>query len=118
MDWFVRIVDLAHVAVWGAPLLIVVLGVGLYLTILLRGLQFRYMLYAIKLLFTYKGEGSTVGDISPFQSLMTALASDIGIGNIAGVATAVMMGGLGAIFWIWIVALVVWRVVFLSRYCR
>jgi alanine or glycine:cation symporter, AGCS family len=106
MDWFVNIVDTIHIAVWGAPLLIAVFGVGIYMTFLLKGIQFRYLFYAIKLLFTYKGEGSKKGDITPFQALMTALASDIGISNIAGVATAVMMGGLGAIFWIWVVAFV------------
>lgn len=105
MDWFTRVVDIIHQGVWGAPLLIAVLGVGVYLTILLRGIQFRYLWYAIKLTFTYKDDTSE-GDISHFQALMMALAGTIGIGNIAGVATAVVAGGLGAVFWIWVVALV------------
>lgn len=92
--------------VWGLPLLILLMGVGIYLTILLKGLQFRYLWYALKLaLFpTKKGEGA--GDISHFQSLMTALAATIGIGNIAGVATAITVGGRGALFWMWVTALI------------
>jgi len=90
--------------VWGAPLLILLLIVGLYLTFILRGVQFRYLFYSIKLAFTRQDDGAQ-GDISHFQALMTALAATIGIGSIAGVATAVFAGGLGAIFWMWISAL-------------
>lgn len=91
--------------VWGPVLLVLLVGTGIYLTILLRGLQFRYLWYALKLAFSrnnHQGEG----DISHFQALMTALAATIGIGNIAGVATAVAIGGVGAIFWMWVTALV------------
>lgn len=90
--------------VWGAPLLILLLIVGLYLTFVLRGVQFRYLFYSMKLAFTRQDDGAQ-GDISHFQALMTALAATIGIGSIAGVATAVFAGGLGAIFWMWISAL-------------
>lgn len=68
-------------------------------------MQFRYLPYALKLAFFRKDDGA-VGDISQFQSLMTALAATIGIGSIAGMASAVMMGGFGAIFWMWVVALI------------
>ncbi len=90
--------------VWGPPLLILMLFVGVYLTILLKGVQFRYLWYAHKLAFTRHDDGAQ-GDISHFQALMTALAATIGIGSITGVATAVAIGGLGAIFWMWVAAL-------------
>lgn len=90
--------------VW-QPLFVILVGTGLFLTWRLRGVQFRYLWYAHKLAFTHKDE-SAQGDISHFQALMTALAATIGIGNIAGVATAVAMGGLGSLFWLWITALI------------
>lgn len=90
--------------VWGVPLLALVTGIGLYFTIALKGLQFRYLVYGLKLAFGKSKEGQ--GDISHFESLMTALAATIGIGNIAGVATAIVSGGLGAIFWMWVTALI------------
>ncbi|MBT3394426.1 MAG: sodium:alanine symporter family protein [Waddliaceae bacterium] len=100
-------VSLVHSVVWSGPLLIFLLGVGIALTFTLRGLQIRYLWYALKLAFLGPGAKSdnAEGDISHFQSLMTALASIIGIGNIVGVATAMAIGGAGALFWIWITAL-------------
>ncbi len=100
--------DVLYGWVWGPPLLILLTGIGIYLTIALRGLQFRYLWYALKLVFSpNKSHPEAVGkgDISHFQSLMTALAATIGIGNIAGVATAITVGGLGALFWMWVTAL-------------
>jgi len=90
--------------VWGAPLLVLLLVVGLYLTILIRGVQFRYLFYSLRLAFT-RHDNTAQGDISHFQALMTALAATIGIGSIAGVATAITAGGLGALFWMWVSAL-------------
>ncbi|MCD5325269.1 MULTISPECIES: alanine/glycine:cation symporter family protein [Pontibacillus] len=94
---------------WGTPSLILLFGTGLFLTIMLRGLQFRKLMYAFKLAFTKeeKSESSSdaEGDISNFKTLMTALSATIGNGNIAGVATALTLGGPGAIFWMWIVGL-------------
>lgn len=90
--------------VWGAPLLILLTVVGLYLTIILRGVQFRYLFYSLKLAFS-RHDDSAQGDISHFQALMTALAATIGIGSITGVATAIAVGGLGALFWVWMAAL-------------
>ncbi len=89
---------------WEGFLIYLLLGVGLYFTIRLRGMQIRYLPYALKLAFSRKDDNAK-GDISQFQSLMTALAATIGIGSIAGMATAVMAGGFGAIFWMWVVAL-------------
>lgn len=88
------------------PLLIFTLfGVGLYLTFLLRGIQFRYIGTAFKLAFG-KQEKEAQGDISHFQSLMLALAATIGTGNIAGVAMALLIGGAGSIFWMWVTAII------------
>lgn len=81
-----------------------IIGLGIYLTWALRGLQFRYLFYGLHLAFSREHHGVERGDVSHFQSLMTALAATIGIGNIAGVATAVTWGGLGALFWMWVTA--------------
>ena len=89
--------------VWGPWLLFLLVGTGILLTIRLRGIQFRCLVYALRLTFSKEREGK--GDISHFGALMTALASTIGVGNIAGVSTAVALGGPGAIFWMWITAL-------------
>ncbi len=89
--------------VWGPPMLILLVGTGLFLTIQLRGLQVRALGRALKILFS-KDEGS--GDISQFSALMLSLGATVGIGNIVGVATAITLGGPGAIFWMWITGLV------------
>lgn len=98
------IIDTLNDWIWGPPLLILLVIVGIYLTIRTRGLQFRYLIYAHKLAFT-RQDDSAQGDISHFQALMTALAATIGIGSITGVATAIAMGGLGSLFWMWAAAL-------------
>lgn len=104
-DNLIQLLDLVYSWVWGPPLLLLIMGVGVYLTWLLKGLQIRYLPYALKLAFgRQKEEGK--GDITHFQSLMTALAATIGIGNIAGVATAMTVGGKGALFWMWVSALI------------
>lgn len=90
--------------IWGPPLLILLITVGLYLTIALKGIQFRYLAYSLKIAFT-RQDHTAEGDISQFQALMTSLAGMIGIGSITGVATAVAMGGLGSLFWMWVASL-------------
>lgn len=90
--------------VWGPPMLMLLVGTGVYLTIILRGLQFRALAYALRLVFD-KDEKAK-GDISHFAALTTALAATVGIGNIVGVATAITLGGPGAVFWMWITGLV------------
>jgi AGCS family alanine or glycine:cation symporter len=90
--------------IWGPPMLILLVGTGLYLTVLLKGLQFRTLPLAFKLIF--KKEVGHDGDISHFAALMTALAATVGIGNIVGVATAITLGGPGAVFWMWMTGLV------------
>ena len=93
-------------AVWGVPVLVLLVGVGLYLTFLLKGMQFRYLWQAIRLIGTKEKNSKAQGDISPFQSLMTSVASAVGTGSIVGVATAICSGGLGAVFWMWFMALI------------
>lgn len=105
-DTILKGLDIFYGWVWGAPLLILLMGIGIYLTIRLKGLQFRYLGYALKLVFAPKSSPEGKGDISHFESLMTALAATIGIGNIAGVATAITIGGMGALFWMWVTALI------------
>jgi alanine or glycine:cation symporter, AGCS family len=100
------LLDQVYHLVWGMPLLILISGIGIWLTFALKGLQFRYLIYALKLAFGRDRDSKSQGDISHFQSLMTALAATIGIGNIAGVATAIASGGLGALFWMWVTALI------------
>jgi alanine or glycine:cation symporter, AGCS family len=92
---------------WGPPMLIFLVGTGFYLTIGLRGLQFRKLWYALWLaLVKRKEDTDEPGDITHFQALMTALSATVGTGNIAGVATAIAAGGPGALFWMWITGLV------------
>lgn len=90
--------------VWGPPMLILLVGTGIYLTILLKGLQFRVLPMALRMIFHKEMHGK--GDISHFAALMTALAATVGIGNIVGVATAITLGGPGAVFWMWMTGLV------------
>ena len=92
--------------IWGPWILIpLLLGTGLYLTIRLGGLQFLRLGAALRLgLFTRRDAGSD-GDISQFQALTTALAATVGTGNIVGVATAIGIGGPGALFWMWVTGL-------------
>ncbi len=92
--------------VWGPALIILLVGTGLYLTLLLRGLQFRRLGQALHLAFIKRREEGAEGDISHFQALMTALAATVGTGNIVGVATAIAAGGPGALFWMWVTGLV------------
>ncbi len=99
--------DTAAGFVWGPWLLIpVLLLTGLYLTIVLKALQFHKLGYALWLALIKRKEAGAEGDISHYQALTVALAATIGVGNIAGVATAIFAGGPGALFWMWITGLV------------
>ncbi|MBK49156.1 MAG: sodium:alanine symporter family protein, partial [Acidobacteria bacterium] len=89
--------------VWGMPMLILLMGTGVVLTVLTRAVQFRYLGFALKEVLGKLTERTTgTGDVSPFQAVSTALASTVGTGNIAGVATALTLGGPGALFWLWL----------------
>ena len=101
--------DAAGGYVWGVPMLTFLVGTGVFLTIRLRLLQFTTLGFALKQAFTPHAKradgGDHEGDVSHFGALMTALSATIGTGNIAGVATAVVAGGPGAVFWMWMTAL-------------
>ena len=90
--------------VWGLPMIVLLIGTGLLLTVLTGAAQFRYLPFALKEVLGklfQKGSGEP-GSVSPFQAVATALASTVGVGNIAGVATAISIGGPGALFWLWV----------------
>lgn len=91
--------------VWGIPLIALILLSGLFLTIRLKGIQFRKLPHAFKKMFANEKSGQH-GEVSSFAALCTALSATIGTGNIVGVATAVVAGGSGALFWMWLAALV------------
>lgn len=91
--------------VWGPPLLILLVGTGVYFTFRLGLLQFRHLPTALKMVFSRDKTQSAQGDVSSFAALCTALSATIGTGNIVGVATAIKLGGPGALFWMWLAAL-------------
>lgn len=91
--------------VWGVPMIALLIGSGIYLTFLLRGVQFRELGHSLWLAFVKRHEPGAQGDISHYQALMTALAATVGVGNIAGVGTAIAAGGPGALFWMWVTGL-------------
>lgn len=89
--------------VWGAPMILLLMGTGLLLTILTGAVQFRKLGFALReVLGKVFEHGGGKGNVRPFQAVATALASTVGVGNIAGVATAIFIGGPGAVFWLWI----------------
>lgn len=107
MNAFEALVAKIGAFAWGPPMLILLVGTGFWLTISLRGLQFRKLWYSLYLaLVKRKEDTDEPGDITHFQALMTALSATVGTGNIAGVATAIAAGGPGALFWMWITGLV------------
>lgn len=109
MEFIAGIISSINSIVWGVPMLAMILGVGLFLTFGLRLMPILKLVTGFRLL--WKGripdvDKGTKGDISPFNALMTSLSATIGTGNIAGVATAIFLGGPGALFWMWCTALV------------
>ena len=101
MDFLTDLNQRVHDLVWGLPLMVLLMGAGLVFTIATRGVQFRRLVFSFRevlgKLFT-RGQGQ--GTVTPFQALATALASTVGVGNIAGVSTAIFLGGPGALFWL------------------
>ncbi len=103
--WITPYIDKLNGIVWGPPMLVLILGTGLYLMLGLRLIPLRKIGFGFVML--WHGRKKTgKGDISAFNALMTALSATVGIGNIAGVATAIHLGGPGALFWMWCTALV------------
>jgi len=93
-------------AMWGIPSIVLLVGTGLYLTLRLSFIQVRGFKHAINLVQGKYDKADDDGEVSHFQALSTALSATIGTGNIAGVATAIALGGPGAVFWMWITAFV------------
>ncbi|WP_411767447.1 alanine/glycine:cation symporter family protein [Winogradskyella sp. A3E31] len=106
MDQLNSIMEQFSSLAWGLPLLILLMGGGLYLLIRSRFISFRYLGHAFNVLRGKYDDPNDPGEISHFQALSTALASTIGMGNIAGVALAISLGGPGAMFWMWVSAIV------------
>lgn len=112
MEGFLKVVadvnNAINNVVWGWPMLILLVGTGIFLTIRTRAVQFGHFGYAMKntagKIFTKHEAGE--GEITPFQAVTTALAATVGTGNIAGVTTAIVLGGPGAMLWLWITALI------------
>lgn len=106
LEKFQHAVDLVSDIVWGIPFLALLIGTGVFLTLFMRGVQFRTFRHSIDVIRGKYDNPEEEGDLSHFQALSAALSATIGIGNIAGVATAIHYGGPGALFWMWITALV------------
>ncbi len=106
MEQITNFVGWLNGIVWGVPMLVLILGVGVYLTMGLRLYSIIKIPLGFAMLWSGRIPGKEKGEISPFNALMTSLSATIGTGNIAGVATAIFLGGPGAIFWMWMTALV------------
>lgn len=109
MEAITNFVSMINGVVWGTPMLVMILGVGLFLTFGLRLMPILKLGTGFKLLWSGRipdKDKRMKGEISPFNALMTSLSATIGTGNIAGVATAIFIGGPGALFWMWCTALV------------
>ncbi len=105
METFNRWMEALNGFVWGPPMMVLLLGVGLFLTIGLRLISITKIGYGFRQLFKKRSGEAEEGDVSPFAALMTALSSTVGTGNIAGVAAAIAIGGPGAVFWMWMTAI-------------
>ena len=104
MNNLTKVLERIDSLVWGPPLLILLVGTGIYLTVRLGLLQVFKLPLAIKYLFAKDDDNEGEGDVSSFAALCTALSATIGTGNIVGVATAIKTGGPGALFWMWMAA--------------
>ena len=93
--------------VWGPAMLVLILGTGFFLQVRLRAMPIRRIASGFRMIWQGRtGDGAQHGEVTPYAALMTCLAATIGVGNIAGVATAIALGGPGAVFWMWMTALV------------
>ena len=107
MEFINTLVNQLNGVVWGPPMLVMILGTGLFLMLRLKFMPLSKIGAGFKLMWQGRQKGDAEsGEISPFQALMTCLAATVGTGNIAGVATAIFLGGPGALFWMWCTALV------------
>ena len=103
VEWLTNVNSAVNGYVWGLPMIVLLVGTGILLTVLTGGAQFRYLGFALReVLGKLRQPGKGDGSVRPFQAVATALASTVGVGNIAGVATAISIGGPGALFWLWV----------------
>ena len=107
LDFIIAINKVLNDFIWGAPAMVCIIGVGLYLSFRTNFLQIRKFAYSMKCTIgrIFEKKEATAGSLTPFQAVCTALAATVGTGNIAGVAGAIAIGGPGAVFWMWISAL-------------
>ena len=106
MEQIQSFISLINSYAWGVPMLVLILGTGLFLSVGLKFMSIARIPFGFRLLWKGRIPGEDAGEISPFNALMTSLSATIGTGNIAGVATAIFLGGPGALFWMWVTALV------------
>lgn len=106
MGAYTEILNQVSGFVWGPAMLILLVGTGIFLTVGTSFIPLRKIGYGLRMLWAGRKPSAEEGDISPFNALMTALSATVGTGNIAGVATAIALGGPGAVFWMWMTALV------------
>jgi AGCS family alanine or glycine:cation symporter len=106
METITNLVGQINGIVWGPLMLVIILGTGVFLQAGLKLVPIRRLGFGFALLWKGREKGSREGEISPFDALMTSLSATIGTGNIAGVATAIFLGGPGALFWMWVTAIV------------
>ena len=107
VETITRLNEAINQIIWGIPMMLLIVGVGLYLSLRLRFLQFRHFGHILKNTVgkAFERSAGHAGAVSPFKAMCTALAASIGTGNIAGVAGAIALGGPGAIFWMWVSAI-------------
>ena len=107
-EFIAKINGAVNGVVWGVPMLILLVGAGIWLTIRTKFFQFTKFGYAMKNTIgkIFKKSNAGKGEVTPFQAVSTALAATVGTGNIAGITFAITLGGAGSIFWLWITALI------------
>ena len=106
MDWLLNLNSTVNSIVWGPPMMVLLIGSGIVLTIATGGVQFRRFGFAVRQVFGGRGADRAEGVVSPFKALATSLSATVGVGNIAGVSIAIATGGPGAVFWMFLTGIV------------
>ena len=106
MNWLLELNSSVNSIVWGPPMMVVLIGTGIILTIATKGVQFRRFAFATRQVLGRHGQAAGEGTVKPFQALATSLSATVGVGNIAGVSIAVASGGPGAVLWMFFTGVV------------
>ncbi len=106
MNWLLELNGTVNSIVWGTPMMIVLIGSGIFLTFATKGVQFTKLFFAIRQVFGRNSISGADGTVSPFQALATHMSATVGVGNIAGVSIAISTGGPGAVFWMFMTGVV------------